>query len=91
MANPKESTDARGIGLFVMGGTADPAILQYDYNIGGGIAWTGPLISGWLIANFGGFSTAAMAIACVYALSLAAFFLIVGESIVVILGTALEV
>ena len=21
------------------------------------IAWTGPLISGWLIANFGGFST----------------------------------
>jgi MFS family permease len=36
------------------------------------IAWTGPLISGWLIANFGGFSTAAMAIACVYILSLAA-------------------
>ncbi len=36
------------------------------------IAWTGPLISGWLIANFGGFSTAAMAIACVYVLSLAA-------------------
>ncbi len=30
------------------------------------IAWTGPLISGWLIANFGGFSTAAVAIACVY-------------------------
>ena len=36
------------------------------------IAWTGPLISGWLIANFGGFSTAAVAIACVYILSLAA-------------------
>ena len=35
------------------------------------IAWTGPLISGWLIANFGGFSTAAVAIACVYVLSLA--------------------
>jgi MFS family permease len=35
------------------------------------IAWTGPLISGWLIANFGGFSTAAMAIACIYILSLA--------------------
>jgi MFS family permease len=34
------------------------------------IAWTGPLISGWLIANFGGFSTAAVAIACVYILSL---------------------
>ena len=36
------------------------------------IAWIGPLISGWLIANFGGFSTAAVAIACVYILSLAA-------------------
>jgi MFS family permease len=36
------------------------------------IAWTGPLISGWVVANFGGFSTAAMAIACVYILSLAA-------------------
>jgi MFS family permease len=36
------------------------------------IAWTGPLISGWLIANFGGFSTAAVAIACVYILSLVA-------------------
>jgi MFS family permease len=36
------------------------------------IAWTGPLISGWLIANLGGFSTAAVAIACVYFISLAA-------------------
>jgi MFS family permease len=36
------------------------------------IAWTGPLISGWLIANFGGFSRAAVAIACVYFISLAA-------------------
>jgi MFS family permease len=36
------------------------------------IAWTGPLISGWLISNFGGFSTAAVAIACVYILSIAA-------------------
>jgi len=35
------------------------------------IAWTGPLISGWLIANFGGFSQAAVVIACVYILSLA--------------------
>jgi MFS family permease len=40
------------------------------------IAWTGPLISGWLIANFGGFSTAAVAIGCIYIVSLvAAFFL----------------
>lgn len=36
------------------------------------IAWTGPLISGWLIANFGGFSTAAVAIATIYILSLVA-------------------
>jgi MFS family permease len=36
------------------------------------IAWTGPLISGWLIANFGGFSRAALAISCIYILSLAA-------------------
>jgi MFS family permease len=36
------------------------------------IAWTGPLISGWLIANFGSFSQAAVAIACVYVISLAA-------------------
>jgi cyanate permease len=36
------------------------------------IAWTGPLISGWLIANFGSFSQAAVAIACVYILSLVA-------------------
>lgn len=40
------------------------------------IAWTGPLISGWLIANFGGFSTAAVTIACIYIVSLvAALFL----------------
>jgi MFS family permease len=36
------------------------------------IAWTGPLISGWLIANFGGFSRAAVAIACVYIITIAA-------------------
>lgn len=36
------------------------------------IAWTGPLISGWLIANFGGFSRAAVAIGCIYLVSLAA-------------------
>ena len=40
------------------------------------IAWTGPLISGWLIANFGGFSTAAVTIACVYIIGIvAALFL----------------
>jgi MFS family permease len=36
------------------------------------IAWTGPLISGWLIANFGGFSRAAVAIACVYIIGIVA-------------------
>jgi MFS family permease len=35
------------------------------------IAWTGPLISGWLIAEFGGFSQAAMAISSIYIISLA--------------------
>src|SRR5262245_56915625 len=36
------------------------------------ISWTGPLISGWLIANFGGFSQAAVVIAMVYILGLVA-------------------
>jgi cyanate permease len=36
------------------------------------IAWIGPLISGWLIANFGGFSQAAVVIAMVYIVSLVA-------------------
>jgi MFS family permease len=36
------------------------------------IAWLGPLISGWIIANLGGFSHAAIAISLVYVLSLAA-------------------
>ena len=36
------------------------------------IAWIGPLISGWLIANFGGFSHAAVSIATVYVLTLVA-------------------
>src|SRR5262249_57792571 len=39
------------------------------------ISWTGPLISGWLIANFGGFSQAAVVIATVYVLGLVAVFL----------------
>jgi MFS family permease len=36
------------------------------------IAWTGPLVSGWLITEAGGFSQAAMAIASIYVLSVAA-------------------
>ena len=36
------------------------------------IAWTGPLISGWLISHAGGFSQAAVAISLIYVLSLAA-------------------
>jgi MFS family permease len=36
------------------------------------IAWTGPLISGWLITEAGGFSQAAVAISSIYVLSLAA-------------------
>jgi hypothetical protein len=36
------------------------------------IAWIGPLISGWLIVNFGGFSQAAVMIATVYILTLVA-------------------
>ena len=36
------------------------------------IAWLGPIISGWIIANLGGFSQAALAISAIYLLSLAA-------------------
>jgi MFS family permease len=40
------------------------------------VAWLGPLISGWIIANLGGFSQAAMLIALIYIPSLiAALFL----------------
>jgi len=42
-ANPQDDKDARGIGVFAMWGWADPAILQYDHNIGGGVTWTGPI------------------------------------------------
>ena len=42
-ANPKDEKDERGVRCFVMYGYADPAVLIYDHNIGGGIAWTGPL------------------------------------------------
>jgi cyanate permease len=36
------------------------------------IAWTGPLISGWLISQAGGFSHAAVAISLIYIVSLVA-------------------
>jgi MFS family permease len=36
------------------------------------IAWLGPLVSGWIIANLGGYTHAAMTIALIYILSLAA-------------------
>jgi porin len=42
-ASPKDEKDTRGVGVFVMYGYADPAILIYDHNIGGGVAWTGPI------------------------------------------------
>jgi MFS family permease len=34
------------------------------------IAWVGPLIAGWLVANMGGFSNAAMTMALIYAVGL---------------------
>ncbi len=40
-ANPSDTNDNRGINVFLMYGYADPAILQFDHNIGGGISWTG--------------------------------------------------
>jgi porin len=42
-ANPSDENDARGVAVFVMYGYADPAIVQFGHNIGGGIAWTGPI------------------------------------------------
>jgi MFS family permease len=36
------------------------------------IAWLRPIISGWIIANLGGFSDAAVVIALVYIVSIAA-------------------
>jgi MFS family permease len=36
------------------------------------IAWVGPLISGWIIANFGGFGRAATVVSLIYIISLAA-------------------
>ena len=42
-ANPTDDHDTRGIGLFVMWGMAEAAIVQFDHNVGGGVTWTGPL------------------------------------------------
>ena len=58
-----------GIGLFALLAAVAWARVPWRTFVA---AWTGPLISGWLIANFGGFSTAAVAIATVYILSLVA-------------------
>jgi porin len=44
-ANPRDDHDPRGIDLFIMYGYADPAIIAYDHNLGGGVAWTGPFES----------------------------------------------
>ena len=41
--NPKDDHDARGIGLFLMYGYGDPAILPVDHNLGAGLSWTGPI------------------------------------------------
>jgi MFS family permease len=43
------------------------------------IAWVGPLIAGTLIANFGGFGRAAMAISLIYIISLAYVPIAVGD------------
>ncbi len=44
----------------------------FIFNMPRTIAWLGPILSGWIIANLGGFSHAAMAIAPIYILTLAA-------------------
>jgi MFS family permease len=44
----------------------------FVFNVPRLIAWLGPIISGWIIANLGGFSHAAMAIALIYIPSIAA-------------------
>jgi MFS family permease len=44
----------------------------FVFNVPRLIAWLGPIISGWIIANLGGFSHAAMTIALIYILSVAA-------------------
>ena len=42
-ANPADEHDNRGVTFFLMYGYADPAIAPFDHNLGGGIAWTGPV------------------------------------------------
>lgn len=49
--------------------------MAFVFNVPRLIAWTGPLISGWIISNLGGFSAAAVVIASIYVLGLAALFL----------------
>jgi MFS family permease len=44
----------------------------FVFNVPRLIAWIGPLISGWIIANAGGFSQAALWISSIYIVSLAA-------------------
>jgi MFS family permease len=44
----------------------------FVFNMPRMIAWVGPLISGWIIANFGGFGRAAAALSLIYIISLAA-------------------
>jgi len=46
--------------------------LGFVFNMPRLISWLGPLISGWIIANLGGYGNAAMTIALIYILSLAA-------------------
>ena len=58
-----------------VGGVSGRSHTAFVFNAPRLISWTGPLISGWLIANFGGFSQAAVVIATVYVLGLAAVFL----------------
>jgi len=42
-ANTSDDNDQRGVTLFLMYGDADPAIVPFDHNLGGGLAWTGPI------------------------------------------------
>lgn len=42
-ASTSDDHDARGVTLFLMYGYSDPAIVPFDHNLGGGLAWTGPI------------------------------------------------
>ena len=39
----RDPADPRAVNVFVMYGYADPTILPYDHNIGGGLTWAAPL------------------------------------------------